>query len=183
MGNHAPRTGSYTDLLVRELAGAVAPRMPFYAMRVLPRAGRKLIDHLEGYGFSPLALRFVPGFLFLRFHPAQRLQLSAIPGVHSIVGFAAQPFPVDEEELEALRRVQDSRLPVGPAPFPAAGTPCRVLAGPLEGIRGIRPDGADARHLILSLTLLQRSIAVEVDPSWLGPYRPVHVSSSKGKSL
>ena len=101
-------------------------------------------------------------------------------GVHSIVAFAAEsaapsaalPAPVDDEELEALLRVLDARLPFGPAPFPACGVPCRLKAGPLEGIRGVLMGTADFPLVVLSLTLVQRSIAVSVEADWVGPFRP-----------
>jgi len=134
-------------------------------------------DRLLAGGFSPIGLRFLPGFLFVRFHAAQKLQISAVAGVHSIVGFAAQPAPVDEEELEALLKVSDARLPVGPAPFPAVGRPCRLLSGPLEGVRGVLMGMRDKPLVVLSLTLLQRSIAVEVEADCVGPYRPAGFSS------
>ncbi len=172
MGNHAPLSRGFTDLLVRDLAAAVAPRQPHYLIRTQPRASRQVRDRLLGYGFSPISLKFIPGFLFLRFHPAQRLQIGSIPGVHSIVGFASQPAPVDENELEALRRVADACLPVGPAPFPAPGRSCRLARGPLEGVRGIVMGQPDRPLIVLSLTLLQRSIAVAVEPDWVGPLSP-----------
>ncbi len=125
-------------------------------------------ERLESQGFFPVLLRFLPGFVFVRFHPAQRLQVGSISGVHSIVGFAAQPSPVNEEELEAMRRVAEARLAVGPAPFPAIGRSCRLVRGPLEGVRGVLMAQRKNPQLVISLTALQRSIAVEVEADWLG---------------
>ena len=119
----------------------------------------------------------MPGYLFVRFHPSQRLQIGALAGVHSIVGFAAQPSAVDEEELEALMRVSETRLPVGPAPYPALGRPCRLIAGPLEGARGVLMGEREKPMVVMSLSLLQRSIAVEVDAEWVGPFRPSSISA------
>lgn len=176
MGNHAPKAGEIADLFVRELVTAAAPRHPHYIIRTKPRAERQVRERLAGYGFSPVSLRFLPGFIFVRFHPAQRLQIGSVAGVHSIVGFAAQPAAVDEEELEALVRVSESRLPVGPAPFPALGRPCRLVRGPLEGIRGVLMGEHEKPLVVVGLTLLQRSISVEVEASWVGPYRPAFPS-------
>jgi transcription antitermination factor NusG len=158
-------------LFIRKLVTAAAPKHPHFVIRAKPRADRQVRERLAAFGFSPLSLRFLPGFLFLRFHPAQRLQIGAIAGVHSIVGFAAQPAPVDEEELEALLRISDARLPIGPAPFPAIGRPCRLKCGPLEGVRGTLMGVRERPQVVVSLTLLQRSIAVEVEPDWVAPYR------------
>lgn len=172
MRNQAPRAREIADLFVHELVSTAASRLPYFVVRTKPRADRQVRDRLLAGGFSPVSLRFFPGYLFVRFHPAQRLQIGAIAGVHSIVGFAAQPSSVDEEELEALLRVSDAKLPVGPAPFPAVGRPCRLLSGPLEGARGVLMGMRDKPLVVLSLTLLQRSIAVEVDADCVGPYRP-----------
>ncbi len=174
MGTHAPRIGDIADLFVRELVTAVVPKHPHYVIRTKPRADRQVRERLQAQGFDPLSLKFLPGFIFLRFHPSQRLQIGSLPGVHSIVGFAAQPSAVNEEELEALVRAAESRLPVGPAPFPAEGTACRLSFGPLEGVSGVVMGERDRPMVVLSLTLLQRSIAVEVEQDWIG--------SSLGKS-
>ena len=174
MGTHAPRIGDIADLFVRELVTAVVPKHPHYVIRTKPRADRQVRERLQAQGFDPLSLKFLPGFIFLRFHPSQRLQIGSLPGVHSIVGFAAQPSAVNEEELEALVRAAESRLQVGPAPFPASGTLCRLIRGPLEGLSGVVMGERDRPMVVLSLTLLQRSIAVEVEQDWIG--------SSLGKS-
>ncbi len=176
MATHAPRIGELADLFVRELVTAAAPRNPYFVIRTKTRADRQVRDRLLAYGFKPLSLRFLPGFCFARFHPSQRLQIGAITGVHSIVGFAAKPSAVDEEELEALVRVSDERLPVGPAPFPATGRPCRLIAGPLEGVRGVLMGVREKPLVVMSLSLLQRSIAVEVDAEWVGPFLPASLS-------
>ena len=172
MGTHAPRIGELADLFVRELVTAAAPKHPHFVIRTKTRADRQVLERLLAYGFKPLSLRFLPGYLFVRFHPSQRLQIGAIAGVHSIVGFAAQPSAVDEEELEALMRVSETRLPVGPAPYPAMGRPCRLIAGPLEGVRGVLMGVREKPIVVMSLSLLQRSIAVEVDAEWVGSFRP-----------
>lgn len=172
MANHAPGIGALSDLFVRQLVTAVEPKHPHFVIRTQPRADRQVRDRLIAQGFSPIGLKFFPGFLFTRFHPAQRLQIAAMPGIHSILGFASQPAPVDEEELEALQRVVDSRLPFGPAPFPAPGVPCRLKAGPLEGVRGVLMGTPAQPLVVLCLSLLQRSIAVSVEPDWVGPFRP-----------
>lgn len=168
MGTHAPRIGDVAGLFVRELVTAVAPKHPYYVIRTKPRADRQVQERLQAQGFVPLSLKFFPGFLFLKFHPSQRLQIGSLPGVHSIVGFAAQPSAVNEEELIALIRVADSRLPVGPAPFPAKGISCRLSSGPLEGVSAVVLGDLDKPMAVLSLSLLQRSVAVEVEREWLG---------------
>jgi len=175
MGNQAPNVGEIADLFVRELVTAAAPKHPQFVIRTKPRADRQVQDRLLSQGFRPVGLKFLPTFLFVRFHPAQRLQIGSIAGVHSIIGFASQPSPVDDEEFEALMRVADSRLPVGPAPFPAVGRPCRFIGGPLEGARGVLMGDHAKPLVVMSLSVLQRSIAVEVDADWVGGFRPAQI--------
>lgn len=172
MANHAPGIGALSDLFVRQLVTAAEPKHPHFAIRTQPRAERQVRDRLLARGFTPISLRFLPGFVFARFHAGQRLEIASMAGVHLIVSIASLPAPVDDEELEALLRVVDSRLPLGPAPFPACGVPCRLKAGPLEGIRGVLMGTSDAPLVVLSLTLVQRSIAVSVEADWVGPFRP-----------
>ena len=75
-----------------------------------------------------------------------------------------RPAQVPEEEIEAIRRVVDSRLPTLPHPYLTEGRRVRIAAGPLAGLEGILVNVRPARGLlVLSVNLLQRSVVVEVD--------------------
>lgn len=77
--------------------------------------------------------------------------------------------PVDEFEMDALRRVLESGLPVRPAPYSSLGNPLYINSGPLRGLMGLA-EGRDHRDwLLIPVTVLHRSFAVEVDAQWIQP--------------
>lgn len=104
-----------------------------------------------------------PGYLFCRFNPQNRLPILKTPGVTQIVGYNHVPVAVDEEEIRAIRTLVASGLPNHPCPFLQVGNRVRIDAGALRGLEGILLEVKGKRKLVLSITLLQRSVAVEID--------------------
>lgn len=86
----------------------------------------------------------------------------------SIVSFGRIPEPVKEAEISALQTVCNAGLEAIPHPNPEVGSRVHLHAGPLKGLEGIMVEDKKTR-LILSLSLLQRSVAVEIDRSWIAP--------------
>jgi len=112
-----------------------------------------------------------PGYLFCRFDPQDRLPILKTPGLISIVGTARVPTPVHETEITALRTLVSSSLPRQPWPYLEAGERVRIEHGALAGLEGIYLHSKGADRLVLSVTLLQRSIAAEIDRNWVVPVR------------
>lgn len=110
-----------------------------------------------------------PGYLFCRMNPHNRLTVLMTPGVMQIVGVGKTPIPVEEEEIEAIHRVQKSGLSAMPWPYMQIGNVAQILEGPLRGLTGIIVKIKSGVKLVLSLSLLQRSVAVEVERNWVGP--------------
>lgn len=111
-----------------------------------------------------LSLPVFPCYVFLRGLLGRRLDVLTTPGVHSVVGNAGRAALVPQEEIEAIRRVVDIRAHLEPCPYLRIGDRARVKTGPLRGLEGIllrKRDGSS--RLILSIELLRRSVAVEVD--------------------
>jgi len=109
-----------------------------------------------------------PGYVFCRFNPNARPQVLKSPGVVSIAGFGKTPEPVHDSEIAALQTVCESGLDAIPYPTPKIGSRIRLHEGPLRGLEGILVEDKKTR-LVLSLTLLQRSVAVEIDREWAVP--------------
>jgi transcription antitermination factor NusG len=160
-----------------EFTGA---RYPWFALQVRMRHETGVADHLQGKGyewFLPLykAQRrwsdrvkevhspLFPGYLFCRFNPHDRLPILKTPGVTQIVGYSHVPVPVDEQEIQAIRRLVASGVSNFPCPYLEVGSKVRIEAGALRGLEGILMDLKGKRRLVLSITLLQRSVAVEID--------------------
>jgi transcription antitermination factor NusG len=104
-----------------------------------------------------------PGYLFCRMNPHNRLTVLMTPGVMQIVGVGKTPIPVEEEEIAAIQCVQRSGLSAMPWPYMQIGNVAQILKGPLRGLTGIIVKIKTGMKLVLSVSLLQRSVAVEVD--------------------
>lgn len=112
-----------------------------------------------------LSLPLYPCYVFLRGGLDRRLQIMTTPGVSSIVGSAGRVDVIPDAEIDTVRRVVESFLHVEPHPFLKCGDWVRVKSGPLEGIEGILVRKKNLFRLVLSVELLQKSVAVEVDAS------------------
>ena len=110
-----------------------------------------------------LTLPLFPCYVFVRDIAARRLDVLTTPGVCYIVSTNREPTAIASPELEQIRRAVESSRHIEPYPFLTVGDRVRVHSGPLEGLEGIlvRKKGMD--RLVLSLELLGRSAAVEVD--------------------
>jgi len=112
-----------------------------------------------------------PGYLFCRVNPHNRLTVLMTPGVLQIVGVGKTPIPVAEEEIAAIQRVQTSGLSAMPWPYMQVGNFAEILEGPLRGLTGLVVKIKSGVKLVLSVSLLQRSVAVEVERNWVGEVR------------
>ncbi len=112
-----------------------------------------------------LSLPLFPCYIFLQ-NPSERWQsILAIPGVHSVVGFAKRPATIAVAEIEAIQRIVGSCLKLEPHPFLRCGDRVQLRSGPLENLEGLLIRKKSAWKLVVSVEMLQRSVAVEVDAS------------------
>ena len=72
---------------------------------------------------------------------------------------------IPDSEIEAIRRMVGSPLKAEPHPFLKCGDRVRLRAGPLQGLEGILLRKRSVWKLLVSVEMLQRSVAVEVDAS------------------
>lgn len=108
-------------------------------------------------------------YIFCRFEFNDRLPILKTPGVMHIVTYGSSPAPVDPHELEYLRKIVTSSLAAEPCTWFERGQKVKLVCGPLKQVEGIVVDVNNRSMLIVSITLLQRSVAVEIDPLWLHP--------------
>jgi len=159
---------------------------PWFALHVRSRHENSVAAILGGKGyecFLPLyrsrrlwsdrikeiELPLFAGYVFCRFDMQRRLPILTTPGVVEVVGIAKRPIPIDDSEIAALQATLRSGLQSRPWPFLQVGQKVRVEAGPLCGVEGILLGFKGRQRLVLSVTLLQRSVAVEVDGAWIAP--------------
>jgi transcription antitermination factor NusG len=125
---------------------------------------RKYSDRLKNVD-APL----YPGYLFSRLDAADRLPILATPGVESVVSIGGVPQPVDDSEIEGILRVVDSGSCALPWPFLRVGDRVRIVHGPLSGVEGFLVRARNKDRLVISCNLLQRSISVEMDRTYIKP--------------
>jgi transcription antitermination factor NusG len=124
-----------------------------------------------------LDLPLFSGYVFCRFDFAERIPVLDTPGIARIVGFGNGPAPVADEEIAAIKMVVASRLPVRPWPHLKPGDRVRIEDGPLRGVEGTLLKEKDSLRLVLGVELLQRSIAVELEPESIVPLRARYTSA------
>src|SRR5215831_1668397 len=112
-----------------------------------------------------------PGYTFCRFDINARLPVLITPGVRFVVGMGSTPLPVDEWEIEGLRQVVASGNSMRPWPYINVGQMVEIERGPLQGLRGIVIRIKNVDRLIVSVSLLMRSVAVEMDHECLRPVK------------
>lgn len=167
-------------------AGNQPDMSDWYAVRVNANSEHRTANALKGKGFDSYLPQFCqyrcwgkrvrkvqralfPGYVFACFNPNDRLPILTIPGVAYIVGTSQGPLPVDVAELAAVRKIAESDALAEPYPFLTVGDWVALADGPLRGLRGrLVSLGPDLR-VVVSISLLQRSIAVAVDRRWLRP--------------
>ena len=169
---------------------------PWFALRVRPNYEKPVAAALRGKGFQeflPLVrsrrqwsdrvkvmdLPLFPGYLFCRLNLEERMPLLTTPGFLYLVGVGKNPEPVDQSEIEAIQSVLRSGLPVTPWPSLMVGQKVRLKHGPLRGLEGVLTKIANQHRIYVAVTLLKRSISVEVAPEWI---HPVNASSQPESS-
>ena len=113
-----------------------------------------------------------PGYLFCRFNVCDRLPVLITPGVISVVGAGRIPIPVEEAEIEAIQRMVSMGMRVEPCPYLEVGQLVRIADGALSGIEGVLTSFKGTRRIVVSITLLRRSVALEIDRSVVYPVQP-----------
>jgi transcription antitermination factor NusG len=113
-------------------------------------------------------LPLFPGYVFCRFDMHNRLPILLTPGVLLIVGCGRTPLPVEDSEIAALQSIVNSRLKAEPWPYLRIGQRVRIERGSLEGVEGILL-ATKPQRLVVSVTILQRSVSLEVDETWARP--------------
>jgi transcription antitermination factor NusG len=116
-----------------------------------------------------IELALFPSYVFVQLVLKDRVRVLEIPGVVHIVSVRGTPVPLAEQEIESLRRGMDGNLKMEPHPYLQAGRRARVRSGPLTGLEGILLRRKDGLRLVLSIEILMRAVAVEIDEADVRP--------------
>jgi len=164
----------------------------WFAVRVKHQFEMPVASHLRNFGFDSLLPLYrarrkwsdrikiidaplFPGYVFCEFDPQNRIPIDLLPGVTGIVSFGRKLAAVDRDEIDAVRAVVSSGVNSAPWPRLECGRKVEIDFGPLRGVQGIVVrdivEGAscprERLQLILSVTLLNRSLAVEINREWI----------------
>ncbi len=160
----------------------------WYAIRVKSNRERITALGLTNKGFDVFLPEYVrqrgtrrgvervvlfPGYVFGRFDPHNRLPILMLPGVIHIVCAGKAPAPVDATELESLRVLLQTGLPINAHEQYTVGETVNIDNGPLAGARGVIA-GEENRRLLVSITLLQRSVSVALPREWICKVASAH---------
>jgi transcription antitermination factor NusG len=91
--------------------------------------------------------------------------------------------PISDEEIQALQLALSSGMPKQPWPYLEVGQRVRVNYGTLSGLEGILVNVKGNHRVVLSVTLLQRSVALEVEISWLSLVKDVSRENMSQRAL
>jgi transcription antitermination factor NusG len=167
----------------------------WFALVVKPRFDKAVAQALESKGYETLVpvykkyhkyggrskqfeLPLFPGYVCCRFDVQARLPILTTPGVVRVLGVRNVPVPLSDTEINSLQTAIKSQLPVQPCPFVNAGQRVRIHSGVLAGVEGIVLGLKGGLRLILSITLLQRSVLLEIDGDQVSAEAPLEFSEA-----
>lgn len=107
-------------------------------------------------------LPLFPGYVFCRLERTARLAAVKTPGVIRLVGFGGRACPLETTEVESLLALSLTQARAQPCSYQPIGQRVRLVDGPLAGLTGVLTRSDKANRLIVSIDILQRSIAVDV---------------------
>jgi len=119
-----------------------------------------------------------PGYLFAQFTARELMAVVVCPGVICVLSRGNTPEPVDPSEMRVLLAIVGAHLPLSPLPALATGQKVRLTRGPLADLEAIVLKDDSRARVIVSISLLQRSIVAEVEREWLSDTdRITHVTN------
>lgn len=110
-----------------------------------------------------------PGYVFCRFDVHNRLPVLITPGVISVVGRGKTPVAVDDTEILSIQAAIGSGVHMEPWPYVQIGERVRIKDDVLDGMEGILTSFKGSHRVIISVSLLRRSVALEIDRSRITP--------------
>jgi transcription antitermination factor NusG len=113
-------------------------------------------------------LPLFPGYVFVRVNRHERVRVLEIPGVRSFVNAGSQPASLPETEMEALRAGLQA-FNCEPHPYLVVGERARIKNGALAGLEGILVRKKGALRVVISLDLIMKGVAIEVDATDIEP--------------
>jgi len=159
----------------------------WYAVYTSPRHEKRvhqLLGHRRVECFLPLfrsihrwkngckaqvELPLFPGYLFVNIPRSERVRVLDVPGVLSFVGPKREPARLSDFEIETLRSGLHLQK-FEPYRGLAIGQKVRINAGALQGLEGVLVRNANRLRVVITVNLIQQSVAVELDADAVEPF-------------
>ncbi|MBI1747962.1 MAG: UpxY family transcription antiterminator [Acidobacteria bacterium] len=110
-----------------------------------------------------------PGYVFVNVSLKDKLKVLNTDGVACLVGFDHSPMPIPDEQIHAIMVFVDEVLECDPHPYLQEGKRVEITYGPLRGLRGILVRKQKKSKFVISVDLIQKSVAIEIDASHVEP--------------
>jgi transcription termination/antitermination protein NusG len=118
---------------------------------------------------ATVSLPLFPGYVFARIAPAERMRILTTPGVVKLVTFQGQPAAIPDAEIDSLRHLCANEARMEPHPYLKIGRRVRINSGPFAGTEGVLLRRKGRFRFVLSLDLIARSVAMEIDDCDVSP--------------
>jgi len=183
--NEPVTTDSKPSALAEEAAHS---EMLWYAGYTASRHEKRVAEHFVQRGvehFLPLyetihrwnngrhrvQLPLFPGYIFVRIALRDRMRVIEVPGFARLVGFNSLPCPLPEADINKMKDALNKGVVAEPYPYLTVGTRVEIRNGPMQGMTGILLRRQNKCRVVISVDLIMRSMAVEVEASDVVPVR------------
>jgi transcription antitermination factor NusG len=161
-------------------------QLRWYAACTFPRHEKCVALHLQQRGFDYflpvyqethrwkdrrkiVEMALFPGYVFVRMTLKQQPGVLQLASVARLVSFQGRPAALPDAEIEALRNGLAENLHAEPHPYLKLGRRVQITSGPLAGTAGILLRKKQSFRVVLSIEMIKRSVAVELDVSDIAP--------------
>jgi transcription antitermination factor NusG len=110
-------------------------------------------------------------YVFVKVAPTneERLRVCRTDGVFQVLGTCGEPVPIPEEQIDAVRTLVGQKIAWSFHPFLKIGQRVRIRGGAMDGIEGVLLARNGDRTLVVSVDVIQRSLAVRIEGYDLEP--------------
>jgi transcription antitermination factor NusG len=125
--------------------------------------------HRWNNGRHRVQLPLFPGYIFVRIALQDRLRVIEVPGFVRLVGFNSLPHPLPEADINRMKEALNKGVLAEPYPYLTVGTRVEIRNGPMQGMTGILLRRQNRCRVVISVDLIMRSMAVEVEAADVVP--------------
>jgi transcription termination/antitermination protein NusG len=168
----------------------VAHENRWYALQTRANHEKKILEKLEAQALTAMLPLYsevhrwkdrnkkvdtplFPGYVFVKMDLADRMRAVTISGVVRLVGYGQNPEPIPAPDIELIHSCLQNGTLLRPHAYLPIGCKVRVIAGPLQGVEGVLLRKKGLARLVLSVNLIQSSVALEVNEEEVTPSDPI----------